>query len=131
MPDNEDFEYNVEDALGDIHDDISAILALVKAMTVKIDRLLQDDRTIIDKENKIMSELTDAMDRAEAAAKANSEADDSAEKLLVTIAQLLKNTATGGTDPAMVSRVNALADALNSRSAQLGAAVVAGTPAAA
>ena len=78
-----------------------------------------------------MSELTDAMDRAEAAAKANSEADDSAEKLLVTIAQLLKNTATGGTDPAMVSRVNALADALNSRSAQLGAAVVAGTPAAA
>jgi len=70
------------------------------------------------------------MDRAEAAATANSQADDAAEKLLVTISQMLKDAAANGTDPAMVARVTALADSINSRSAQLGTAVTANTPSA-
>lgn len=96
----------------------------------KIDYLHGELRSIIFKENAIMSALTDAMDRAEAAATANSQADDAAEKLLVTISQMLKDAAAGGTDPAMVARVTALADSINNRSAQLGTAVAANTPAA-
>ena len=77
-----------------------------------------------------MSELTDALDRAEAAAKANSDADDAVESLLTTLAQQIAALQTSQTDPATVTRITALADAINNRASQLSAAVVAGTPAA-
>ena len=97
----------------------------------KIDRLLQNDRSIIHNEGVIMSQLTDSLDRAEAAAAANSQADDAAEKLLVSISQMLKDAlASGGDQAAIIDRVNAIADGINSRSAQLGNAVAANTPAA-
>jgi hypothetical protein len=75
-----------------------------------------------------MSDLSDALDKAEAAAKANSDADDSAEALLVTLAQLIAGLKSGTTDPAQLARIAALSDALTARAGQLSAAVVAGTP---
>lgn len=77
-----------------------------------------------------MSAVTDALDQAEAAAKANSEADDAAEKLLVSIAQMVKDLQAASTDPATITRIKALSDALTARAGQLSAAVVANTPAA-
>ncbi len=85
---------------------------------------------IISKENQIMSAMTDALDQAEAAAKANSDADDAAEKLLVALSAQIAALAAAGTDPATLTRITALADALKARAAQLGTAVAANTPAA-
>jgi hexokinase len=80
---------------------------------------------IVQGEEKLMSEITDALDKAEAAAKANSEADDSAEQLITTLSGLVAQLKTQTTDPATATRINALADALTARAAQLGTAVAA------
>lgn len=85
---------------------------------------------VLQREEYIMSQLTDALDQAEAAAKANSDADDSAEKLLIKLAAMIADLKTQTTDPVTVARITALSTALNSRAAQLGVAVVAGTSAA-
>ena len=86
---------------------------------------------ILKKLDHIMTMLTDAMDKAEAAATANTNADDAAEALLKSIAQMLKDAlATGGADPALTARLMALSNTINARAAQLAAAVVANTPAA-
>jgi hypothetical protein len=85
---------------------------------------------IIQKENSIMSAQTDALDQAEAAAAANSAADDAAEALLVTLSGLVRDLSNNQTDPATVDRINALAAAINDRANKLGAAVAAGTPSA-
>ena len=82
---------------------------------------------VIAKENAIMSTLTDALDAAEAAAKANSDADDAAENLLKTIAAMVADLKNNQTDPATVERISALASALNTRASQLSTAVVANT----
>ena len=76
-----------------------------------------------------MSAIDDALTAAEAAAKANSDADDAAEKLLLAIAAEIANLKAAGTDPATVARITALSTALTSRASQLSAAVVAGTAA--
>jgi hexokinase len=85
---------------------------------------------VIEKENQIMSAQTDALDQAEAAAASNSQAADSAEALLLTLAAMITDLRANTTDPATVTRIDALASALNNRASQLAAAVVAGTPAA-
>lgn len=85
---------------------------------------------IIQQEFFIMSQLSDALDQAEAAAKANSDADDAAEKLLISLAQMITDLKAAGTDPATVARITALSQALTTRASALSAAVVAGTPAA-
>lgn len=85
---------------------------------------------ILNNQETMMSALDDALTQAEAAAKANSDADDSAEKLLVTISQMIADLKAAGTDPATLARITALSTALNARAAQLGTAVAANTPAA-
>ena len=85
---------------------------------------------ILEKETTIMSLETDALDQAEAAAKANSAADDSAEQLLVTISKMVADLKANASDPTTIARITALATAISSRAAQLGAAVVTNTPAA-
>lgn len=85
---------------------------------------------VLRKEDMIMSIESDALDKAEAAALANSSADDAAEKLLVSISAMVADLKTHQSDPTTAARITALADALSARSAQLGAAVVANTPAA-
>ncbi len=80
-------------------------------------------------EGIIMSAIDDVLAQAEAAARANSEADDAAEALLVAISKMIADLKATGTDPATIARIQALADALNARAAQLAAAVVANTPA--
>ncbi len=97
----------------------------VKAQLFEIRAMLV---LVLQKENMIMSAESDALDQAEAAAKANSAADDSAEALLVTISQMIRDLQQNQTDPATAARINALATALNGRSSQLAAAVVANTP---
>jgi type IV secretory pathway TrbF-like protein len=81
-------------------------------------------------EEIIMSLETDALDQAEAAAKANSDADDAAEKLLITLSGMVADLKNSTTDPAVVARITALATAIGTRAGQLSSAVVAGTPAA-
>lgn len=85
---------------------------------------------IIHQEYIIMSQLTDALDQAEAAAAANSAADDSAEALLINLAKMIADLKASGTDPATVARITALSTALSDRAGRLAAAVVAGTPSA-
>lgn len=85
---------------------------------------------IIKKEEFIMSAIDDALTQAEAAAKSNSDADDAAETLLVSISQMITDLKAAGTDPATVARITALSDALSARASKLSAAVVANTPAA-
>ena len=102
----------------------------VSEVTDRLDVILKKLNLILHKEDHIMSVVTDALDQAEAAATANASADDSAEKLLVALSQQIADLKTNTTDPATVARISALATAINSRAAQLAAAVVAGTPAA-
>lgn len=85
---------------------------------------------VLRKEDIIMSMETDALDQAEAAAAANSAADDSAEQLLITLSGMVADLKTHTTDPVVSQRITALATAINDRAAKLSAAVVAGTPAA-
>lgn len=92
------------------------------SLTEKLDLVLQ-------KEDKIMSAQTDALDQAEAAAKANSDADDSAEALLLKLVDLYNQAVANSSDPAVTDRINALGAAIAGRSSRLSAAVVAGTPA--
>jgi len=95
----------------------------VETLMAKMDLVLQ-------KEDKIMSAQTDALDQAEAAAKANSDADDSAEALLLKLVDLYNQAVANSSDPAVTDRINALGAAITNRSGRLSAAVVAGTPAA-
>ena len=109
-------------------------LKYIKADPVVLHRLECIEKTqglILEKLGRIMTALTDAMDQAEAAATANTSADDAAEALLVSIAQMLKDSlAAGGADPALTARLTALSNTINARATQLAAAVVANTPAA-
>ena len=103
--------------------------AWAEKLDEKMDLVLKDMGLILQRELKIMSQLTDALDAAEAAAKANSDADDSAEKLVLDLTALISTLKSTGTDPATVQRIDALTTALRARAAQLGAAVAAGTAA--
>lgn len=85
---------------------------------------------VLDKEDIIMGQLEDQLTQAEAAAKANSDADDSAEQLLIKLSAMIADLKTQTTDPATVARITALSTALNARASQLGTAVAANTPAA-
>ena len=93
----------------------------------KLDRALDLLHTIL--KDVIMAyeaELT----AAEAAAKANSDAEDSAEGLLTSLNALIATLKTAQTDPVTAKRITDLTAAITARTAQLAAAVVAGTPAA-
>jgi len=85
---------------------------------------------IIQKEDTIMSAIEDALTQAEAAAKSNSDAEDSVEALLTTLSKQIADLKAAGTDPATVARIAALSTGLASRASQLSAAVVANTAAA-
>jgi hypothetical protein len=85
---------------------------------------------ILEGEEIIMSQETDALDQAETAAKNNADAEDSVIGILNTVVSQLNAIKTAGGDPAVVARVSALATALQARTSVLAAAAVAGTPAA-
>jgi len=85
---------------------------------------------VLEKEDLIMSIESDALDKAEAAAKANSDADDAAETLLLSISAMIADLKDHQSDPATAARIAALSDAINARASKLSAAVVANTPAA-
>ena len=107
----------------DIHHHFDGDRSALEAIHRKLDQILN-------RETIIMSELTDALDKIEASAAANSAADDAAEQLLKQLSEQIAALKTQTTDPATVARITALADNLNARAAQLGAAVVANTPSA-
>lgn len=101
-----------------------ARLARIEQQQAEILRVLQ--RT----EREVIVAYEAELAAAEAAAKANSDAEDSAEALFKTLADLVAALKAAGTDPATAKRITDLTAALNARAAQLAAAVVAGTPAA-
>lgn len=74
----------------------------------------------------IMAEI----DNLEASVKANTDAEDSAEALLIGISKQIADLKAAGTDPATAARIQAASDLLSARAAKLAAAVVANTPAA-
>lgn len=80
---------------------------------------------IISKENIIMSDLTDAADRAEASAKAIADSEDAAEASFKALADLIASLKTATTDPATLARINEASALVNARAARLAAAVVA------
>lgn len=93
----------------------------------RLDAILNALGLILHKEDIIMSMETDALDQAEAAAAANSAADDSAEQLLLTLSAMIADLKNHTSDPQVAARITALATAINDRAAKLGAAVVANT----
>lgn len=99
------------------------VLSRLDAISRKLDLILQ-------KESAIMAAIDDVLAQAEAAAKQNSDADDAAEQLLISLAKMIADLKTQGTDSATLARITALSTALTNRAAQLSAAVVANTPAA-
>lgn len=79
---------------------------------------------------EIMSQLDDAMVEIEAAAEADTSADNAAKTMLVKLSDMLKAALAGGGDTAAVTgRIRAIADGIKSRAASLSEAVVANTPA--
>jgi len=104
-------------------DPAPGVLDRLEALATKLDLIMQGELVV-------MSEVTDALDRAEKAAADNSAADDSAEQLISTLSGLVAQLKTQTTDPATVARIDALATALTDRASRLGTAVAAGTPAA-
>jgi hypothetical protein len=108
----------------DIHHHLAGdLLAELGAIHRKLDLILK-------RQEIEMSAITDALDKAEASAKANSDAEDAVMGLLTTLSAQIAALKTTQTDPATVARVQALADALSAKAAALSAAVVANTPAA-
>lgn len=100
------------------------------ARDAEIDRRLDLILGILIKMEHRMSDLTDKLDAAEAAAKADADAETAAMNVIKTLADQIAALKTGVTDPAILARIQALTDATNQRAAALAAAVVAGTPAA-
>jgi len=87
-------------------------------------------RVLMRMESEIIMAFEAELAAAEAAAKANSDAEDAAEGLFTKLAEIIAALKAANTDPATAARIQSLADALTARAAQLSAAVVAGTPAA-
>lgn len=81
-----------------------------------------------------MSDLSDALDKAEANIAAQDSVEASVETLLTAIqgqvTDLKNQLATAGVDPALVARASALADHIAANNGKFQAAVVANTPAA-
>ena len=62
------------------------------------------------------------LDAAEAAAKSNSDIDDSVEQILLKVTDLVNSLKGAQTDPATAKRITDLGTALAARAAQLGTA---------
>jgi len=108
---------------------------LVQQALSRIERTQQQHSLILSALNrgvtKLMSDLSDAIDAAEAAATADADANNAAANLLTQLNDMLKAAIANGTPAEQVARVRAFTEALNQRSADLASAVVANTPAAA
>jgi hexokinase len=87
-------------------------------------------RVLLRTESEVIMAYEAELAAAEAAAKANDDAEDAAEGLFSKLAEIIAALKAGNTDPATAARIQSLADALTARAAQLSAAVVAGTPSA-
>jgi hypothetical protein len=97
-------------------DDLAAQLARIEQNQSTILRVLR--RT----EQEVLVAYEAELAAAEAAAKSNSDVDDSVEQILVAVTALVASLKTGSTDPATAKRITDLASALTARSAQLAAA---------
>jgi len=94
--------------------------ALLRDMNAKLGLILQNQETI-------MATVTESLDRAEAAAKANTDAEDSIIIVLSALRADIAALKAAGTDPATAARIEALAAALEGRKNVLAAAAVANT----
>lgn len=92
----------------------------------KLDRisaqLSRMEQILLRTEQEVLVAYEAELDAAEAAAKANSDVDDSVEQILVQVAALVAALKTGQTDPATAKRITDLAAAIKARSEQLGTA---------
>jgi phosphoglycerate dehydrogenase-like enzyme len=103
------------------------ILQGIKAVQNQLGDLVRLEKTEI----TTLTELEDKVTALEQKVAAENTVIDSAKALIVQENQLLKDAlAAGGTNAAVVARVQALADSIDAKSTDLAAAVVANTPAA-
>lgn len=107
---------------------LDRIEQLVEEILEGLQTLIDNQHTLYEGEEIIMSKLTDALDFAEAAAAENASAHDAAMGLFEKFGQMVIDAAAGGNDPALVARVEAIGNGMKSRAEALAAAVVAGTP---
>ena len=97
-------------------DDVTARLARIEQ---KQDALM---RVLLRTESEVLVAYEQELTALEAAAKQNSDTDDSVEQILVGVSQLVAALKSNQTDPATAKRITDLAAALTARSAQLGTA---------
>lgn len=96
----------------------------------KLNVVLGGESAILKNQEIIMSAVTDALDRAEAAAKDNADAEDAVIALLGTLSSQIADLKANVTDPGVATRIQALADAVTAKKDSLAAAIVLNTPAA-
>lgn len=102
-----------------LHTPAVEVPAWAKAILRKLDLILETQEAI-------MAEIDDL----ETAARANTDAEDAVETLLVALSKQISELKNTQTDPATSARIAAVAATLQDRAAKLAAAVVANTPAA-
>lgn len=85
---------------------------------------------ILGNQETIMATVAENLAAAEAAAKANSDAEDSIIAILKAVEVEIAALKAAGTDPATAARIEALATALAARTPVLAAAAIENTPAA-
>lgn len=97
--------------------------------TARLSRIEQKQdalmRVLLRTEGEVIVAYEAELDAAEAAAKQNSDTDDSVEQILVTVTALVAGLKNAQTDPATAKRITDLAAALTARAAQLGTAAAA------
>lgn len=91
----------------------------------RLDRIEAYLSIINHKENVVMSDLTDALDRLEAEELRDTDAEEAAKAAFNRLAQMIADLKMGSTDPAMIARISALSDAVAAKADSMAAAVAA------
>ncbi len=97
----------------------------VAKLNAKLNYVIALLHQIQDMENKIMSDVTDALDELEKETTAISGAEDSAEAAFTRLAALILSLKDSQTDPATAKRITDAAAALKAKADALAAAVAA------
>lgn len=105
-------------------------------MVQRLDRIehavmefLDNQEVLIEGEEIIMTQLSDALDEIESNAEADRNADAAAKALILKLGKMITDGASGAPTPEAFARLKAIGQGMVDRAADLSAAVVAGTPA--
>lgn len=91
--------------------------------------LLDNQNTLFEGEEIIMTQLSDALDEMERNAEADRDADAAAKALIIKLGTMITNATSGAPTADNFAKLRAIGQGMVDRAADLSAAVVAGTPA--